>query len=183
MPVEEPTLLPFRGIKTGAYEAIKAGHVTQKETGQIQSATSRLGRVARVKIQNAGAIRVTRHAKVFRIANVRAELDLMVALHAGPVIYDLELVFFFRKGAVAAANVQSVSKRTVVIALIQPVAVEEEGRQSGGIRGSQVQSRNTERSSGICTGIRIRRLRVITEPPKSHIGQPLGADRFVEARS
>ena len=53
---------------------------------------------------------VAGHAKVAGIANVTAELDLVVAQNFCPVIDKLELVFLFHQGAVATIYAQSISK-------------------------------------------------------------------------
>jgi len=53
---------------------------------------------------------VARHTKVFGIANVGAELDLVVPLGTGPVIDELELLLVLLQGAIAAGNIEAIAK-------------------------------------------------------------------------
>src|SRR5258706_13771336 len=87
---------------------------------------SAVRRLARVEVQNTGAVGVARHAEVFRIADVRSEFDLVIALDPRPIIDELELLFAFRKRAVATADVQTVAEGSVAIEL-SPVSLKEEG--------------------------------------------------------
>src|SRR5258706_4416055 len=50
---------------------------------------SAVRRLARVEVQNTGAVGVARHAEVFRIADVRSEFDLVIALDPRPIIDEL----------------------------------------------------------------------------------------------
>src|SRR5258707_12356405 len=137
--VEEPSLLALSGVQTRAHEPIKTGHVTQKEGRKIQTARSAVRRVARVEVQNTGAVGVAWDAEVFRIADVRSEFDLVIALDPRPIIDELELLFAFRKRAVAAPDVQTVAEGSVAIEL-SPVPLKEEGGRTAGIRRPAIQT-------------------------------------------
>ena len=98
----------------------------------------RLSSIARIEVQDTGTVGVARHAQILRIANVRSEFDLVIALDAGPVVDNLELVFLLCQRAVAPADVKTVAECSIVIALIYTVSVEKEGRKSGRIGCTEV---------------------------------------------
>src|SRR5436190_17198019 len=70
---------------------------------------------------------IARHAKVVRPANIRAELDRMVALNLGPFIDELVLVFVLDQRTIAAVHSERVPELEQAVA----VPVNEERRHAG----------------------------------------------------
>ncbi len=84
--------------------------VAEKESGEREALDPPLGSTAGIEIQETATALIARHPQIHCVPDIRPELDGMVALAARPVVYNLELLFAFRQGAVAAANIEPIAK-------------------------------------------------------------------------
>ena len=114
LPVEEPAILPFLGIRDAADVALEDAHVAEQERRQRRAAAGRALRARRVELQLARAMPVARNAQVQRVADVGAELDGVVALELRPVVDELELPLVLAQRAVAARELQRVAEVELV---------------------------------------------------------------------
>ena len=133
-------------VTGGADEALERVDIAEKERGQAQAVGSVVAGVILVEVQDAGSTGVAGNAKVGGIANVGAKLDGVIALGAGPVVYKLDLTFSFDEGAVAAADIQPVSKsgESAVSAAVAALSKIEAG-QTACISGTRyVQARKSK---------------------------------------
>ena len=59
---------------------------------------------------NTGTVGIARHPQILRVTNIRAKLDLVIALHLGDIAHALELLFTLDQRAVAATDTQPVAE-------------------------------------------------------------------------
>ena len=108
--VEEPPLLAFCSAYAGAHVPLKLGDLPKKEGSHSETIGPRIPCTELIKKQQARAALIAGYAKVFSVADVRAELDGVVTLSSRPVIHHLKLLFAFCQWAIATGRVQTIAK-------------------------------------------------------------------------
>ena len=132
---------------------------------------------------------VARHAEVAGIANVPAELNLVVAQNFCPVVDKLELIFLFHQGAVATIYSQTIAEVAEAAALtdcasILPVsagASNEIRRLTGGEVIAGVQARDADVLRRCCTHTVGYDVDVISHIPEAEVGENRRTQSIVES--
>src|SRR5690349_10648580 len=95
--------------------------------------------------------------QIARIANVRAKLDLVVALNLRPVIDELELVFLLNQRTIAAVDSQPIAKVAESASLADladilpiPARLPHEKCRLIGRKSIKVQTRNPDGCRRVC---------------------------------
>ena len=123
---------------------------------------------------------VARNPQVHRVANIRAELDRVVAPQARPVVDELELTFVLAQRAVAPRELQGIPEIELVSRIAtRSVAVEEKRRHpSSEIVEVQAGNPGVSRRIGVtATWIDVD---AITKPAEPEVGQQARTERVIE---
>ena len=137
--VKEGPLLTFGSVQAGAYEALELGDVPENESSQPEAIGPGISCTELVEEKQTAAALITGYAKIHGVADVRSELNGVVALRARPVVYKLELLFAFGQWAIATSGVQTIAKgegaavviaQLAVHAAIVAVVLEQEARET-----------------------------------------------------
>src|SRR5438105_4251004 len=187
--VEEPALLPLRRRGVAADVAGEMGHVAQQESSQ-GNAAGRIGGIALVKGQLAGAVAVAGNTQIQGIADVAAKLNRMVAEDFGPVVDELILILAFQQGTVAAVDAEAeanaaegtgAENSAPVLVAGTAEATDQVSRLAGGEVGTQIKAGNTDITRRSCAHSVGNHVHVIFHVAKAEVGKQAGTHGVIEA--
>src|SRR5205823_861374 len=107
--IEEPTLLTLGSVEGSRRidVAVHEAHISEEQACEIQTARTCVGRELLAEVQLTRTVRVTGEAEVLRIANISAELHLVVANDLRPVVDELVLLLALGERTVTTRHVQA----------------------------------------------------------------------------
>src|SRR5258706_382005 len=133
LPIKKPALLTFSGIVDVTYKPTESAYVAEQESGQAQAAAGwSLGaRIEKSKTPRAGI--GAGHAKVLRVAKIRAPFEGMVAGSLRPVGDPLKLPLIFQQRTAAVMAEKE---------LLAFLSIHKNERHAGGKGVAQVYTRD-----------------------------------------